>query len=103
MCVCVCVCVCVYIYIYIYTHTHTLSSQQTDYMNSFDSLYQPSHLVSQLDSIEYHTEPMNVRFCWLANIGMSKCSSAQENIMNMFILTSPAVPSMSCSLLFKDL
>ena len=42
-----------------------------------------------------HTELINVSFCWLVNISVSKCRRPYEDINYEFILTSSVMSSMS--------
>ena len=54
-------------------------------------------LVKSFKQHPVSTELMKVSFCWLTNTGLSMYKSIEENIVYEFVLTSPAVPSMSCS------
>ena len=90
-----------YIYIYIYISTTPLSCRNNDHQSMLIPLTQlPSiticyHLVIPLECIHcwHRTEEYKV----FANTGMSMCWSPLENVTYDFILTSPAMPNLSCS------
>ena len=44
-----------------------------------------------------HSKPMYMNLCWLVSTGVPMCRSPLENVPCGFVLTSLAVPSMSCS------
>ena len=77
------------------------SSKCANSTDSFDSLSlslspSPYRLSLLTSSLNVWIELINVTFCWSVNIGVSICRSPLENVAYVSILTSPAVPSMTC-------
>ena len=79
-----------------------LSSRHADSMDFFDYLL-PSIPIGHCSSkavqtaSSVRTELMNISSCWSVNTGVSMCRSPWMNVTYEFIITSTAVPSMSCS------
>ena len=58
--------------------------------------YHPSLFRGFLDAIQC-LQRVDVSSYWSANASVFICRSSQENVAYEFVLTSPAVPNMSCS------
>ena len=78
--------------------SHTPTEGSTSFKNKVWELYFINKFCGS-STYKY----MTVTLCWSANTGVSMCRSPSENVTYEFVLTSPAVPHMSCSSYFYGL